>query len=69
MFRKDLMTTFMVGGASMVFPAYSQTEGPARQDVAVQAFGSFTTTTVQNGVDNSTTNSGGVLASYWAFKR
>ena len=34
---------------------------PPRQDVAVQAFGSFVTTT-QNGIDNKATNSGGLLA-------
>jgi opacity protein-like surface antigen len=67
MFQKILFTVLLAGVASLALPAYSQTEGPARQDVAVQAFGSFVATTTQNGIDNSATNSGGVLASYRFF--
>jgi outer membrane immunogenic protein len=67
MFRKSLVTILMAGAASMAVPAYAQSEEAARQDVAVQAFGNFVTTTTHNGIDNSATNSGGVLASYRYF--
>jgi opacity protein-like surface antigen len=67
MFQKSLWTMLMAGVASLALPAYSQTEGPGRQEVAVQASGSFVTTTTQNGIDNTATNSGGVLASYRYF--
>jgi outer membrane immunogenic protein len=67
MFQKSFLTMLMAGAASIALPAYAQTENPGRQEVAVQAFGSFVTSTTQNGVDNSATNSGGVLASYRYF--
>jgi hypothetical protein len=67
MFQKSLLTMLMAGVACIALPAYAQTEGPERQNVAVQAFGSFVTTTTQNGIDNTATNSGGVLASYRFF--
>jgi len=51
---------------AIAIPAIAQTEA-ARQDVAVQAFGSAVTTTTQNGIDNKATKSGGVLASYRFF--
>jgi opacity protein-like surface antigen len=57
----------IAGAASIALPAFAQSEGSNRQDVAVQAFGSFVKTTTQNGVDNTATNSGGVLASYRYF--
>ncbi len=66
MFRKRLMTILMAGAASIALPAYAQEE-TARQDAAVQAFGSFVTTTSHNGIDNGATNSGGVLATYRYF--
>jgi opacity protein-like surface antigen len=66
MFRNSLATLMLAALASAA-PAFSQTEGPARQDVAVQASGSFVSTTTQNGIDNSATNSGGVLGSYRYF--
>jgi opacity protein-like surface antigen len=67
MFQKSLMTMVIAGVASMALPAYAQSEEAARQDVAVQAFGSFVTTTTHNGIDNSATESGGVLATYRYF--
>ena len=66
MFQKSLLTMLIAGAASVALPAYAQTEG-GRQEVAVQAFGSFVKTTTQNGIDNSATNSGGVLGSYRFF--
>ena len=67
MFQKSLLTMFIAGAASIALPAYAQSEGPGRQEVTVQAFGSFVSTTTQNGIDNTATNSGGVLASYRHF--
>lgn len=67
MFRKSFMTILMAGAASIALPAYAQSEEAPRQDVAVQAFGSFVTSTNHNGIDNTATNSGGVLASYRYF--
>lgn len=68
MLRKNLLTMLMAGVASIALPAYAQSEGGrGPMDVAVQAFGSFVTTTTQNGISNTATNSGGVLASYRYF--
>jgi hypothetical protein len=64
MFQKSLLTVLMAGMASIALPVYAQSEESGRQDVAVQALGSFVSTTIQNGIDNSASNSGGVLASY-----
>jgi len=47
--------------------AFAQEEATYKNDVAVQAFGSFVKSTTQNGVEQSATNSGGVLASYRFF--
>jgi outer membrane immunogenic protein len=66
MFRKSLLVMTLAGVASVALPAYAQSE-EGRQEVAVQALGSFVTTTSQNGIDNTATNSGGVLASYRLF--
>jgi len=54
----------------MVFTqsAFSQEEGPAyRSEATVQALGSFLKSTTAKGVEQSATNSGGVLASYRFF--
>ena len=57
----------IVGAAAIAPTAFAQSERPGRQEVAVQAFGSFVSTTTQNGIDNTATDSGGVLASYRYF--
>jgi len=67
MVQKSLLTMLIAGVATVALPAYAQPEGPERQNVAVQAFGSWVMTTTQNGIDNSATNSGGVLGSYRYF--
>lgn len=67
MFQKSLLTMLVTGVASIALPAYAQSDEAGRQEVAVQAFGSFLTTTTHNGVDNTATNSGGVLGSYRFF--
>lgn len=66
MFRKSLLTVLMAGAATVSLPAFAQTEA-GRQDVAVQALGSFVTSTTHNGIENKATNSGGVLATYRLF--
>ena len=66
MFRKRLVITFVASIASVAVPAFAQTE-TSGHEVAVQAFGSFVTSTTQNGIQNNATNSGGVLGSYRYF--
>ena len=67
MFKTSLLTLLMAGVASFALPAHAQSDEGGRQEVAVQALGSFVTTTTHNGIDNSATNSGGVLGSYRFF--
>jgi len=67
MFQRNLLTILATGVALIAAPAFAQSEEAGRQDVAVQAFGNFVTGTTHNGVDNSATNSGGVLATYRFF--
>ena len=67
MFQRNLLTILAAGVALMAAPAFAQSDEAGRQDVAVQASGSFVSSTTHNGVDNSATKSGGVLASYRFF--
>lgn len=67
MFQRNFLTMLAAGVAFIAAPAYAQSEEGSRQDVAVQAFGSFVTSTTHNGIDNTATNSGGVLTSYRFF--
>jgi hypothetical protein len=53
MFQKRLLTMLMAGVASIALPAYAQSEEGGRQEVAVQAFGRFVTSTTQNGRQRS----------------
>jgi len=48
-------------------PAFAQTETGDRNEVTVQAFGSFLKSTTDGGVRQDATNSGGVLATYGFF--
>jgi opacity protein-like surface antigen len=64
---KNLVVMLIVGIASAALPGYSQSEGPAIQDVTVQAFGSFVKSTTNNGIENTASNSGGVLGTYRYF--
>jgi outer membrane immunogenic protein len=58
----------VIAAALISIPSYAQEENAVyRNDVAVQAFGSFVKSTTQDGVQQSATNSGGVLASYRFF--
>jgi outer membrane immunogenic protein len=67
MFGKRIVVTLIAGVASLALPAFSQSEDPGKNEVSVQALGSFVKSTTENGVQNSATNSGGVLASYRFF--
>jgi outer membrane immunogenic protein len=65
---KKLVLSVVTGAIAMSLPAFSQEEAPAsKNEVSVQAFGSFVTSTNSNGVNQSATDSGGVLASYRFF--
>ena len=66
MFQKRLVVTLAAGIASLALPAFSQLE-TSGHEISVQAFGSFVSSTTQNGVENKATNSGGVLGSYRYF--
>jgi len=67
MFGKKLVVASILGIASMALPAFSQSENPGRNEVSVQAFGSFVKSTTDNGIQNQATDSGGVLGSYRFF--
>jgi opacity protein-like surface antigen len=66
MFHKRSVITLAAGIASLALPAFSQLETSANE-VSVQAFGSFVSSTTKNGADNKATDSGGVLGSYRHF--
>ena len=60
--RSAKLITILCGGALVTFA-----QEYSKQDVSVQALGSFVKSTSNNGVEQSATNSGGVLASYRYF--
>jgi len=59
------IAAIVAGAALAVAPGFAQEEN--RSEVSVQAFGSFVKSTTNNGIDQSATNSGGVLANYRFF--
>ena len=67
MFGKKFVITLIAGIAATGLPAFSQSENPGKNEVSVQAFGSFVKSTTNNGIENKATNSGGVLGSYRYF--
>lgn len=68
MLRMKAISVLVLGGALLSLPAFSQQENPQyKSEASVQAFGSFVKSTVNNGVGQSATDSGGVLASYRFF--
>ena len=69
MSRKGLLITTIAGLVTMASPAFPQSEpgSTPRNEVSVQALGSWVKSTSDNGVQNSATNSGGVLGSYRFF--
>ena len=65
MLLRKSVTVLVLGSALVSLPAFSQEETPQyKHEVNAQALGSFLKSTTQNGVQNSSTNSGGVLGSY-----
>jgi opacity protein-like surface antigen len=67
MFRAKTFLGLMGSLALFSLPAFSQDEGYSRHEFSAQAFGSFVTSTNNNSVQQSATNSGGVLGSYRYF--
>jgi outer membrane immunogenic protein len=65
MFRIDRLALILLGGVLVTLPAAAQESD--KSEVSVQIFGSFVKTTTDNGVQQSATNSAGVLASYRFF--
>jgi opacity protein-like surface antigen len=65
MFRSISVTAILFGGSLAALPVFAQEAG--RSEVSVQAFGSFVKSTTDNGIQQSATNSGGVLANYRFF--
>jgi outer membrane immunogenic protein len=65
MFRTISFAAILLGGSSAMLPAFAQETG--RSEISVQALGSFVKTKTDNGVQQSATNSGGVLANYRYF--
>jgi opacity protein-like surface antigen len=66
MFGKKIVS-LIAGIAWVALPAFSQSETPDKNEITVQAFGSFVKSTTDNGARNSATDSGGVLSSYRHF--
>src|ERR1700680_1946788 len=67
MFGNKFAAAMVVAALSSI-PGFAQEENVAyKNDVAVQAFGSFVKSTTQDGIQQSATNSGGVLSSYRFF--
>src|SRR5580658_8408542 len=65
MFRTINFAAVLVGASLAALPALAQEA--SRSEVSVQAFGSFVKSTTDNGVQQSATESGGVLANYRFF--
>jgi len=66
MSRKISFAALVTGTVLLCLPAFSQDEG-GRSEVSAQFFGTFVKSTDQNGVRQSSSDSGGVLASYRFF--
>ena len=64
MFRKQTLLALVGSVALLSLPAFSQEEPLMRHEFSAQGFGSFLKTTTNNGVEQSATNSGGVLGTY-----
>ncbi len=67
MSRNKSIAASVAALAALALPAFAQQENPGKHEVAVQAFGSFVTSTTQDGVENKATHSGGVLGTYRLF--
>jgi outer membrane immunogenic protein len=62
MFQSTSLAAVLAGAALFSIPAFSQEEG--RSEASVQFMGTFVKSTTNDGVRQSSTDSGGVLASY-----
>jgi opacity protein-like surface antigen len=67
MFGKKLVATSVAALAALALPAFAQQENPSTHEIAVQAFGSFVSSTTRDGVENKASHSGGVLGTYRLF--
>lgn len=68
MSRSNLIIASIMSLSISAAPAFSQEgENQGKNEVSVQAFGSFLKSTTSNGIDNGATNSGGVLGTYRYF--
>ena len=72
--RKEVLTVSRISFATIVtaslltsLPAFSQSEEGGRSEVSAQFFGTFGHSTGQNGVQQSNSDSGGILATYRFF--
>ena len=65
MFQAKSFATVLLGAALASVPALAQEYN--HSEVSVQAFGSFVKNTTDNGIQQTATNSGGVLANYRYF--
>jgi opacity protein-like surface antigen len=63
---KISLAAIFTGSLLICFPAFSQDEG-GRSEVSAQFLGSFGYSSSQNGVNQSSSDTGGVLASYRFF--
>jgi len=68
MLRTSNLAVILLGAALLSAPAFSQEDRPKeKSEVSVQAFGSFLKETTDNGIRQSATDSGGILATYRYF--
>ena len=68
MLRTNHVVGILVGTALLSIPAFSQEDYPKeKSEVSVQAFGSFLKETTNNGINQTATDSGGILATYRYF--
>ncbi len=68
MFNRKNLALLVVGGSLAALPVLAQNgETYGKSEASVQAFGSWVRSTTDNGVGQSASNSGGVLASYRFF--
>src|SRR6266576_3835717 len=68
MVRTKSLAALFMGTALISLPAFSQESGPEnRSEASAQFFGTFLKNTNQNGVRQSSSDSGGILASYRYF--
>jgi outer membrane immunogenic protein len=65
MFQTHRLAAALLGGMLAALPAVSQEAN--KSEVSVQALGSFVKNTTNNGIQQSATDSGGVLANYRYF--